>query len=76
MSERSERTRISEADREIHSPPGGQRRYEEWQPGVVMQAACNSQEPRRETVRQVSVVRFRVLSDELTSGLLEIRFDR
>jgi hypothetical protein len=44
-----------------------------WDPDQALRAICPSDRPRRETVRGVVRVRYQVMSDELTSRLVELR---
>lgn len=46
---------------------------ERWEPDQILRAICRSESPGRETVRNVQLVRFRVMSDQRTSRLGEIK---
>lgn len=44
-----------------------------WEPNQVLLAICRSESPGRETVRNVVQVRFRVIADQRTSRLADLR---
>ena len=45
---------------------------EQWEPDQVVHAICRSEQPARETVRRVRLVRWRILADERTSKIGEL----
>jgi hypothetical protein len=46
---------------------------ESWEPNQVLHAICRSDSPGRETVQNVTQVRFRVIADQRTSRLADLR---